>query len=114
MLINKLHNEDKVRFEKIAIHIPQIAEIRSYIKREFELYNIPFRMRAGKKLSEYPEGRLFDLIRNCALENFNFEVFLFPKKSAAGNWTPGFMEDLLLPALKQDTSECSYFYNTSH
>ena len=28
---------------------------------------------AGKKLSEYPEGRFFDLIRNCALENFNFE-----------------------------------------
>ena len=73
LLINKLHNEDKVGFEKIAIHIPQISEIRSYIKREFELYNIPFRMRAGKKLSEYPEGRLFDLIRNCALENFNFE-----------------------------------------
>ena len=73
LLINKLHNEDKVGFEKIAIHIPQISEIRSYIKRELELYNIPFRMRAGKKLSEYPEGRLFNLIRNCALENFNFE-----------------------------------------
>ena len=73
LLINKLHNEDNVDYKKIAIHIPQISEIRSYVKREFELYNIPFRMRAGKKLSEYPEGRLFDLIRNCALENFNFE-----------------------------------------
>lgn len=57
------------------------------------------------------EHTIFKAKTNSFLENFNFEVFLFPKKSAAGNWTPGFMEDLLLPALKQDTSECSYFYN---
>ena len=57
------------------------------------------------------EHFIFKTKKNSFLENFNFELFLFPKKSAAGNWTPGFMEDLLLSALKQDTSECSYFYN---
>ena len=57
------------------------------------------------------EHTIFKAKTNSFIENFNFAVFLFPKKSAAGNWTPGFMEDLLLPALKQDTSECSYFYN---
>ncbi len=57
------------------------------------------------------EHAIFKAKTNSFLENFGFEEFLFPKKSAAGNWTPGFMEDLLFPALKQDTSECSYFYN---
>ena len=45
------------------------------------------------------------------LVDFDYDLYLFPKKSAAGNWSPGFMEDLLVPALKQETSECCYFYN---
>ena len=50
-------------------------------------------------------------LKRSFLENLEYAFYLFPRKSEKGNWTPGFLEDLLLPALKQDTSECSYFYN---
>lgn len=65
---------------------------------------------AGVKRRE-TEHFLFKSKKSSFLHKFNHEIFLFPRKSAAGNWTPGFMEELLVPALKHDTSECSYFYN---
>lgn len=65
---------------------------------------------AGVKHRE-TEHFLYKARKNSFLKDFNYELFLFPKKSAAGNWTPGFMEDLLLPVLKHDTAEVEEFYN---
>ncbi len=65
---------------------------------------------AGVKRRE-TEHFLFKTKKNSFLKDFKNELFLFPKKSAAGNWTPGFMEDLLLPVLKHDTAEVKEFYN---
>lgn len=65
---------------------------------------------AGIKRLE-TEHFLYSVKQHSFLVDFDYDLFLFPKKSAAGNWSPGFMEDLLVPALKQETSECCYFYN---
>lgn len=65
---------------------------------------------AGIKRLE-TEHFLYSTKQHSFLVDFDYELYLFPKKSAAGNWSPGFMEDLLVPALKQETSECCYFYN---
>ena len=65
---------------------------------------------AGVKRRE-TEHFLYKAKMKSFLKEFSHEIFLFPKKSEAGNWTPGFMEDLLVPALKQGTSEMSEFYN---
>lgn len=65
---------------------------------------------AGIKRLE-TEHFLYSVKQHSFLMDFDYDLYLFPKKSAAGNWSPGFMEDLLVPALKQETSECCYFYN---
>ena len=65
---------------------------------------------AGTKRLE-TEHFLYSVKQHSFLVDVDYDLYLFPKKSAAGNWSLGFMEDLLVPALKQETSECCYFYN---
>ena len=50
-------------------------------------------------------------LQRSLLQNLEYDIYLFPRKSAKGNWTPGFLEDLLLPALSQESSEECEFYN---
>lgn len=108
LLINKLHNEEKIPYEKIALHIPQISEIRPYIKRELELYNIPYKMRAGKKLSEYPEGRLFELMKNCVSEKFSFESLSSLFSDAHFPWKVTTEINQLLEFALKNHCVCSY------
>lgn len=108
LLINKLHQEEKTPYEKIALHIPQISEIRPYIKRELELYNIPYKMRSGKSLSEYPAGRLFELIKNCNSENFSFETLSALFADAHFPWKVKTEIDQLLEFAVKNHCLCSY------
>ena len=50
-------------------------------------------------------------LQRSFLQKLEHDFYLFPRKSTKGNWTPGFMEDLLLPALSQESSEECEFYN---
>ena len=50
-------------------------------------------------------------LQRSFLQKLKYDFYLFPRKSEKGNWTPGFMEDLLLPALSQESSEECEFYN---
>lgn len=109
---------------KQGVHIPDVRIINLqelnnlplYLKRieqaEFfeNIEKIIIFADAGVKRRE-TEHFIFKTKKNSFLNNFANDLYLFPKKSAAGNWTPGFMEDILLPALKHDTSEVCEFYN---
>ena len=50
-------------------------------------------------------------LQRSFLQSIDYDYYLFPRKSEKGNWTPGFMEDLLLPSLSQESSEGCEFYN---
>ena len=50
-------------------------------------------------------------LQRSFLQALEYDFYLFPRKSAKGNWTPGFLEDLLLPTLSQESSEECEFYN---
>ena len=50
-------------------------------------------------------------LQRSFLQDLEYDFYLFPRKSEKGNWTPGFLEDLLLPALTQESSEECEFYN---
>ena len=50
-------------------------------------------------------------LKHSFLLNLEYDFYLFPRKSEKGNWTPGFLEDLLLPALSFESSEECEFYN---
>ena len=49
--------------------------------------------------------------KRSALQNLEHYFYLFPCKSEKGNWTPGFLEDLLLTALSRESSDECEFYN---
>ena len=57
----------------IALSIPDSENLIPYVMRELALYNIPARLRSGKKLSLYPGGGLFALIQKCYNETFSFD-----------------------------------------
>ena len=50
-------------------------------------------------------------LKRSFLQNLEYDFYLFPRKSEKGNWTTGFLEDLLLPALSRESSEECEFYN---
>ena len=50
-------------------------------------------------------------LKRKVLKDLKYDFYLFPRKSEKGNWTPGFMEDLLLQTLKKESSEECEFYN---
>ena len=50
-------------------------------------------------------------LKRKVLQDLKYDFYLFPRKSEKGNWTPGFLEDLLLPTLSQESSEECEFYN---
>ncbi len=56
----------------VAISVADISSFEKYIEKDFSLYNIPFSIRSGKTLGDYPIGKLFVLIKNCYTENFSF------------------------------------------
>lgn len=51
------------------------------------------------------------LLKRSFLRELDYDFYLFPRKSEKGNWTPGCLEDLLLPALSQESSGECEFYN---
>ena len=51
------------------------------------------------------------LLKRKVLQDLKYDFYLFPRKSEKGNWTPGFLEDLLLLTLSRESSEKCEFYN---
>lgn len=74
LFIRNLVETTGIQYNDIALSIKDLATLEPYITREFELYNIPFKLRSGKNLSEYPAGKLFNLINDCYTEQFSFET----------------------------------------
>ena len=50
-------------------------------------------------------------LKHKVLQDLKYDFYLFPRKSEKGNWTPGFLEDLLLLTLSRESSEKCEFYN---
>jgi len=70
--LKKLHEEDGLPYEDMAISVPELEEMEPCLLREFALRHIPVTRRAGKKLGESGAGRLFSLVNECAASRFSF------------------------------------------
>ena len=70
--MQRLHEEDGLPYEDMALSVPELEEMEPNIWKEFTLRHIPFIRRAGKKLGETGAGRLFPLINECASSGFSF------------------------------------------
>jgi hypothetical protein len=70
--LRRLH-EDGLPYEDMAVSLTDFKNMEPYVTRELALQDIPFSLRAGKSLGEYPIGRLFSLIGDCTASGFSFD-----------------------------------------
>ena len=70
--LQRLHEEEGVPYEDMAVSIPELEEIEPNLSKELSLRHIPFARRAGKKLGSTGAGRLFSLAGECAASRFSF------------------------------------------
>ncbi|GHV69027.1 hypothetical protein AGMMS49928_10070 [Spirochaetia bacterium] len=71
--IRRLHEKENIAYEDMAVSVPDLGTMEPYILRDFGLYDIPVRRRAGKPLADYGAGKIFSLINNCVVNNFSFD-----------------------------------------
>jgi len=72
MELRRLHEEEGLLYEDMAVSVPELEEMEPWLLREFSLRHIPVTRRAGKKLGETGAGRLFSLVNECAASGFSF------------------------------------------
>jgi RecB family exonuclease len=70
--MRRLHEEEKIPYEDMAISVPGLEDLEPYLLRELSLYHVPFHRHAGQSLGEYGAGRLFALIGGCTANHFSF------------------------------------------
>jgi hypothetical protein len=70
--IRRLHEEEDIPYEDMAVSVPGLEDMEPYLLREFALYNVPVRRRSGRPLDNYGTGKLFSLINDCVRNNFSF------------------------------------------
>ncbi|MHC6201744.1 PD-(D/E)XK nuclease family protein [Breznakiellaceae bacterium SP9] len=63
-----------LRYEDMALSVADLETMEPYLKRELALYDVPFTVHAGKKLSEYGTGRFFPLVSACVRNHFSFNA----------------------------------------
>jgi len=72
MELRRLHEEEGVPYEDMAVSVPELEEMEAELLKEFFLRQVPATRRAGKKLGETGAGRLFVLVNECAASGFSF------------------------------------------
>ena len=74
LYIRALHEREGVPWDSIVVSIPGAEAYEPYVLREFVNRNIPFVSRTGKPLAEYPAGRFFSAVADCAARGFAFSA----------------------------------------
>ncbi|MBQ0163069.1 MAG: PD-(D/E)XK nuclease family protein [Treponema sp.] len=69
----QMHDKENIKWNEIAISVPDLDTYGPYLERDLELYQIPHIMKNGKALSSTGAGKLFSQIQNCYAEQFSFE-----------------------------------------
>ncbi|MDR2730983.1 MAG: PD-(D/E)XK nuclease family protein [Treponema sp.] len=75
LYIRALHEKQGVKWDAVAVCIPDSEDYEPYVLREFANRGIPFVKHSGKPLSGYPAGRFFQAILDCASRDFAFSAF---------------------------------------
>jgi hypothetical protein len=83
LYIRALHEKQEITWDSIAVCIADPENYEPYVLREFTNRNIPFVKRTSKPLTDYPAGRFFQSVLDCASLNYSFSslVSLIRNKS---------------------------------
>ncbi|MDR2143270.1 MAG: PD-(D/E)XK nuclease family protein [Treponema sp.] len=71
--IRGLHEKNGIPYSGMALSLPDFERVAPYLTRELSLCDVPYVLRTGKCLNDYGTGRLFSLIRECAVSAFSFD-----------------------------------------
>ena len=63
----------KADWSEIGLTVPDIETYKPYIKREFDLYNIPYVFKQGESIVNNKFGRIFQEIYDCYYSYFSFK-----------------------------------------
>ena len=98
------------------INLQELENLHQYLE-DLEQFAVPANISKVLIFADATKKRLDTqyfitaALKRSFLQNLEHDFYLFPRKSEKGNWTPGFLEDLLLSALSQESSEECEFYN---
>jgi RecB family exonuclease len=84
--IRRLHEEEGIPYEEIAVSCAELKHSEAYITRELDLYGIPYHARLGKPLAEYDAGAFFSRVNDCVREHFSWNSLEALLTSAALPW----------------------------
>ena len=98
------------------INLQELENLPQYLE-DLEQFTVPANISKVLIFADATKKRLdtqyfiTSASKRSFLQDLEYDFYLFPRKSAKGNWVPGFLEDLLLPALSEESSEECEFYN---
>jgi len=72
LYMRALNEKQGIAWDSIALCIPDSENYEPYVLRELTNRNIPFVKRTSKPLCDYPAGRFFNSVLDCASQDFSF------------------------------------------
>lgn len=109
--VRNIHAEKKIRWDKIAVSVPNLDTYGPYLDREFELYQIPHVLKNGTPLSGSGVGRFFNQLKECKSENFSYRTVKNLLLNKELPWKEPGVNDMLILFGRENNCLCSYEYN---
>ena len=66
-------SDGKINYEDIALTVPDLENLKPYVKRELDKYCIPYVIRAGEKLTVSSAASIFEDFNKCNTDNFSYD-----------------------------------------
>lgn len=71
--VSNLKRQKNVKWDEIAVSVPNMDVYAPYIEKEFDLMEIPYVSKYSKPLGQSGAGNLFSQIKNCIEQDFSFD-----------------------------------------
>ncbi|MCR5218537.1 PD-(D/E)XK nuclease family protein [Treponema sp.] len=108
--IRELHEEKNIPWSEIAVSVPDLDNYGPYIKREFELYQIPHVLKMAAPLSDSSAGSFFSMAEECVNSDFTYESIKNLLLNTQLPWKEGLPVNRFIAYGQNNHCICSYEY----
>lgn len=109
--IRELHEEKSIPWSEIAVSVPDLENYAPYIKREFELYEIPYVLKMARALTDNSAGAFFSMAQECVSTDFAYESVKNLLLNTQLPWIEGLPINRFISYGQNNHCICSYEYN---
>ncbi|MCQ2240712.1 PD-(D/E)XK nuclease family protein [Treponema sp.] len=109
--LRKLHKEENISWEEMAISVPDMENYGRYIERELELYRIPNVIRFARPLDSTGAGNFFAQAMECVNSKFTFDSVRDLLLNLELPWKDKESINQLIEFGKENNCICSYSYS---